>query len=298
MRLGARLFRICNSRLVAAQPIVKAYDSIFAMNRRAFLRTALGASAIGAVAASSVAYGADTHDLEVTHVPIRLGLPTPLRMVALGDIHFDPLYELDYLAQVGSAINRLRPDLIIYTGDLVTSRLERVTDLADLLAGVTAPLGAYCIAGNHELWTNVVYVGRVLEERAGIRMLRNVSIPLPGAEGFFLTGLDSFSAGNPDSTILDRTPVNSRHIVLAHEPDSFLSLNDPRIGLQISGHTHGGQVRLPWIGAVVLPSWGRDFQAGLYAREGRQLYVNRGIGTLPPHVRINCRPEITLLELT
>jgi hypothetical protein len=268
------------------------------VNRRIFLNTLLGASVTGAVAVSVGAYGEDTHDLEVNTVPVRLGLQRPLRMVALGDIHYDPLCEDSYIAGVVKAINLLQADLIVYTGDFVTSRLQRVSDLAVLLASAHARLGAFTIPGNHELWTNVVFVERILNDRAGIRMLRNASIALPGEDEVYLTGLDSFSAGFPNPSILDRTPAQSRHIVLAHEPDSFRDLTDPRIRLQISGHTHGGQVRLPLFGALVLPSWGHDFQQGLYTRDGRLLYVNRGIGTMGVHLRINCRPEITVFELT
>ncbi len=245
-----------------------------------------------------VSVATDTHDLEVTTVPVRLGLQKPLRLVALGDIHFDPLYEESYIAQVVGTINRLRADLIVYTGDFISERLDRVAALADLLAKAQARLGAYTIAGNHEDWTNVAYVGGVLDQRAGIRMLRNDTIAVPGEDGVYLTGLDSFFAGWPQPAIIDRTPPDSRHIVLVHEPDPFLTLDDPRIRLQISGHTHGGQVRLPLVGAMILPKWGRDFQQGLYTRGARQLYVNRGIGTLSVHLRINCRPEITVFELT
>ena len=99
-------------------------------------------------------------------------------------------------------------------------------------------------------------------------------------------------------TLISRSPMTSRHIVLVHEPDSFAQLVDPRIKLQISGHTHGGQVRLPLFGALVLPHMGKHYEAGLYERDGRKLYVNRGIGTLVPNLRINCRPEITVFELS
>jgi predicted MPP superfamily phosphohydrolase len=85
---------------------------------------------------------------------------------------------------------------------------------------------------------------------------------------------------------------------MAHEPDSFDLLTDARIALQLSGHTHGGQVRLPLVGAVCLPSWGKKYEAGLYTRGDQRLYVNRGIGTVKRHFRFNCRPEITLLTLT
>jgi predicted MPP superfamily phosphohydrolase len=269
------------------------------MNRRAFLRTLAGASITGAFGATACAYGEDTHDVEITRVPFHLGLQTPRRMVVLGDLHFDPVCDEAYLAHVVSLVNGLQPDLIAYTGDFVTSHLDRVRDLAAILARAQAPLGAFSVEGNHEFWTNTGYVQAMLDRHAGIRMLRNTSIALPNEDNVYLTGLDSFSVGEPHPEVLDHTPPGTRHILLVHEPDSFPQLTDSRIRLQISGHTHGGQVRLPYIGALVLPQWGRDYQQGLYAADdGRQLYVNRGIGTLTCHFRINCRPEITVFELT
>jgi predicted MPP superfamily phosphohydrolase len=268
------------------------------MNRRVFIRSLVGATAASAVGASACAYGVDTQDVEINHVPIKLGLQQPLRVAALGDLHFDPVYDEAYLAHVVQLVNGLQPDYITYTGDFVTSNLERVTNLADILAKATPARAAFAVPGNHEGWTNRGYIQGVLDQRAGIRMLCNQTLPIPGEDNVFLTGLDTFSAGRPRPGILDHTPANSRHIVLAHEPDSFNQLTDSRIRLQISGHTHGGQVRLPIIGALILPKWGRDFQQGLFTSGDRQLYVNRGIGTLGYHFRINCRPEITLFELS
>ena len=267
------------------------------MNRRAFLSTVLGGSAVAA--ATACAYGDDTYDVEITRVPIHLGLQTPLRLAVLGDIHFDPLCDEDYLTHVVDLVNGLKPDLIAYTGDFVTMRLNRAQDLAKILSRAQAPLGTYAAEGNHEFWTNTGYVMQTLDHHAGIRMLLDATVPLPNEDNVYLTFLRTMTAGPLHPEVIDRTPPNARHLVFAHEPDSFPLLNDSRIRLQISGHTHGGQVRLPLFGAVWLPKWGRDYQQGLYAADnGRQLYVNRGIGTLTVHHRINCRPEITVFELS
>jgi len=267
------------------------------MNRRTFIRGAL-TTTIAAVAGTSIyAYGNDTHDIEITHIPLKLGLNQPLRLVALGDIHFDPLYEEAYIERVSNLVTGLGADLIVYTGDFVTASASRAGNLADLLSRSTSRLGSFAVPGNHDHWTGLGTITRALEKR-GIRVLCNQSIELPGEDSVHLTGLDSLWAGEPNLKIVSRTPEHSRHVLLVHEPDSFTQLDDPRIKLQISGHTHGGQIRIPFYGALILPRFGRDFETGLFTRGEQSLYVNRGIGTLMPHVRFNCRPEITVFELT
>ena len=268
------------------------------MNRRTFLKAAATTTIVAAAGASVFAYSEDTHNIETVTVPLALGLGKPMRIVTIGDIHFDPLFQEAYLAHALAQVNALNPDIILYTGDFITRHANRMDDLSDLLALARARLGSFAVPGNHEHWTGIEYITHSLEWRAGIRVLRNETIPLPGCETFYLTGIDSFWSGTPDLTTFSRAPEHVSHIVLVHEPDSFLQLNDPRIKLQISGHTHGGQVRLPLYGAIILPQYGKTFETGLFERNGRHLYVNRGLGTLLPYVRMNCRPEITVFELS
>lgn len=264
------------------------------MNRRTFLKGALSTTVVGA----AIGYeGIHSHALDQTVIPISMGLNKQLRLVVLGDIHFDPLYEESYLSYVASLVTDLRADLVLYTGDFVTHNAFRIKDLAALLSQCASRLGSFAVFGNHDRWAGGGPVHKALEGQ-GIRVLINQSFTLPEEDSVYLTGLDSFWAGAPDVKILARSPAHSRHILLVHEPDSFTQLDDPRIKLQISGHTHGGQVRAPLYGAIVLPKWGRAYEAGLYTQNGRSLYVNRGIGTLFPHVRFNCRPEITIFEVT
>lgn len=264
------------------------------MNRRTFVKGALAST----IVAAGIGYhGIHTHTIEQTFIPVSLGLNKPLRIAALGDFHFDPLYEEPYLACVTDQVNQLQADLVLYTGDFVTHSPKRMGYLARLLSQCHARLGSFAVLGNHDHWSSENSVKYSLEKQ-GIRVLVNESFALPGEDNVYLTGLDSFWAGHPDIKILGRTPESSRHILLVHEPDSFACLDDPRIKLQISGHTHGGQVRAPLVGALILPKWGRAYDAGLYAQSGRLLYVNRGVGTLFPHVRFNCHPEITVFEVT
>ncbi len=265
------------------------------MNRRAFIRGA-AATAIGAFGVSTIVRGFHTHAFEEKTVRLRLGLNQRLRIAALGDIHFDPIYEDGYLAEVANSLTALEADLIAYTGDFFTGTARRVQDLAAILSQAHARLGSYAVLGNHDYLVGREVVSRALDQ-VGIRVLCNESVPIPNEDHVYLTGLDSFFYGQPDRHIFARTPADARHITLVHEPDAFAQLPDPRLSLQISGHTHGGQIRAPYVGALLLPKWGRLYQQGLYGSDDRWLYVNRGIGTLKPHVRYHCRPEITVFEI-
>ena len=238
----------------------------------------------------------ERHHLELAPVDLAVGLGEPLTAALVADLHFDPLFETDYLQAVVATINRAGPDLVLYAGDFVTQSTDRLPDLLDILRGARSNLGQFAILGNHDHWVSADRVEARLES-VGITVLRNRSVPLPGRPGWYLTGLESFWAGSPSTKPIEATPTHARHLLLAHEPDSFDRLTDPRIAVQLSGHTHGGQVRLPFAGAIHLPSWGHKYQAGLYERDGRRLYVTRGIGTVGKHYRVNCRPEVTLLRL-
>jgi uncharacterized protein len=193
--------------------------------------------------------------------------------------------------------SRSSPDLIWYAGDFLSRSADRLPELVGLLSRVRGAAGTFAVLGNHDHWVDADRVAAALGS-AGMTVLRNQSVLLPGHANWRLTGIESFWAGAPNPALLAETGPGSRHIVLVHEPDSFDLLTHPQIALQVSGHTHGGQVRVPGVGAIHLPRWGRKYQAGLYARGERLLYVNRGLGTVEHHVRLNCRPEITLLTLT
>jgi hypothetical protein len=284
--------------LAASTATINRRNFVMALiTRRTFVRGLAAGTVAAAVGAPLIRHRIQTHTLDTHPVHLSIGLQQPLRIVALGDIHFDPLYEEAYMGRVMDAVNEVQPDVIAYTGDFLTHSAVRMRDLAELLARGTARIGSYATLGNHDHWAGADVVTSALEDH-GIRVLRNASVPLPGHDNAYLSALDSYWAGRPDPSILARTRVDSRHILLVHEPDPFATLDDPRIKLQISGHTHGGQVRMPGVGALHLPKWGVKYQEGLFAQDSRLLYVNRGVGTMSPHIRFRCPPEITVFELS
>jgi len=267
------------------------------MDRRTLVKRALAGATVGLGTGAGYSRFIERHAVEVVPVPIDIGLTAPLTVAVLSDIHFDPLYETDYLEEVVARTNNLSPDLILHTGDFLSRSADRFADLLAVLGKARAGVGSFAVLGNHDhcIGADAITAGL---STSGISVLRNRSVSLPGQKDWYITGLESFWAGAPSLSPIASSSPHARHILLAHEPDSFDLLTDARIALQLSGHTHGGQVRLPLVGAICLPNWGKKYQAGLYTRGEQRLYVNRGIGTVKRHFRFNCRPEITLLTLT
>jgi hypothetical protein len=267
------------------------------MLRRDFIKTGLGTAAF--LGCGTVAYQGvvGRHDLSVKHVPVKLGLESPLRVALMADFHFDPMYETGWLETVFQHAAAQNPDLVLYAGDYVTHTNHRFEEFGAIAATLQPPLGAYAGFGNHDHWGGVEVIARVLDG-AGVRILCNEAVPLPRNPGWYLSGLDSFWSGQPSTAFLGVLPQDARLINIVHEPDAWDLASDPRFRLQVSGHTHGGQIRLPMIGAIELPKMGQRYDEGLFQRNGRALYVNRGIGTIHIPCRINCRPEVTILELT
>ncbi len=155
------------------------------MNRRIFLRAAAGATLAGVAGVGYCLAEKDTNEIEVTHVPLALGLGKPLRVTLVGDIHFDPLYEVDYIAKVIDLVNKSWPDLILYTGDFVTGNATKIDVLSSLLSHMIAPFGTYSVPGNHEHW-NFLPTSHGLSRKKPTSGCSSTSrFPCPAATDFF-----------------------------------------------------------------------------------------------------------------
>ena len=241
--------------------------------------------------------------LAIEHVTIPIPRLKPsfegFRIVQLSDFHLHPYTQIDHVANAVDEANRLKPDLVVLTGDFVLETADSIYEIAPVLSRLDAKYGVFSILGNHDLWTNASIVQAGLEE-AGLPVLMNSGISLSiGQDMIYLAGLDDGWSGRPDLNLAlkDLTP-GIPTILLMHEPDFADTFSlDKRVSLQLSGHTHGGQVRIPILGAPALPEYGKKYDSGLYRVNEMWLYTNRGIGVIGPPVRLNCRPEITEIIL-
>jgi predicted MPP superfamily phosphohydrolase len=280
------------------------------LTRRGFVKAAV-ATGLLAVAADATLIEPDRPRLvrvDVTLSRLPRSFDT-LTIAHLSDFHFDPYFSVTPIQAAARIVNEVKPDLVVLTGDFVTLPLlkthaivmeaaRQVEPCADLLRQLRAPLGIWAVLGNHDVFTHAPHVETTLRQ-AGIQVLRNRAVPLErDGQRIWLAGVDDVLAGGDD---LDRTlsgvPAAEAVVLLAHEPDFADQAANYPIDLQLSGHSHGGQVRLPFIGALYLPKLARKYPLGLRQVGRLQLYTNPGVGTLRIPVRWNCPPEVTLIRL-
>ncbi|MCK6578699.1 MAG: metallophosphoesterase [Anaerolineae bacterium] len=223
------------------------------------------------------------------------------RIAQFSDIHIDETRRsVERLHRAVDAINAAAPDLIVCTGDFVTQRFRlHPHDLTEALRRLRAPDGVLAILGNHDHRYNRLITQRALAE-VGITELENAFTTLRrGADALHIAGVDSMVRQRARlDAVLAALPADGMAILLAHEPDyADIAAASGRFTLQLSGHTHGGQINLPLARQLGLPVYGRRYIGGFYNVRGMWLYVNRGIGTSGVPLRLRARPEITIFTL-
>lgn len=248
------------------------------------------------------------HAIEVTEHQIRLPqVPHALRglrVVQLTDIHHGLYLPLQAVMDAVELANRLAPDLAVLTGDFITYSRAYIQPVAETLAGIRARLGIYAVLGNHDFRVSADAVTRALR-RHGIHVLRNQHTVLRSAgEPLLIAGVDDLHYGADLNRALRHVPYGATSILLSHHPGMIRQAARHGVGLMLSGHTHGGQVRLPVPivghgngGAAPRPRKPRRFVAGLDALGETQIYVSRGIGTVVVPVRYRCPAEIPVFHL-
>ena len=224
-----------------------------------------------------------------------------LRVGVLCDLHFKPDQDEPLLEEAVSILLAEKPDLITLPGDFIDHSPRVVAPMLRILSRLSAPFGVYASPGNHDGWNMDSRIMARAFEKCGISFLinRNTAVSVHG-EHIAIAATDHVWLGKPDPErtvqgIRSGTPV----IALVHEPDFFDTMTAFHpIALQVSGHTHGGQCRVPVVGyAPARVAFGRHYLEGAYARGDSRLFVSRGVGTTGMRVRFACPPEVAILTL-
>jgi predicted MPP superfamily phosphohydrolase len=228
----------------------------------------------------------------------------PIRIAAIGDIHAgSPFINASKLRQLVELTNREKPDLIVLLGDYMIrenfyQKLIEPEITAGVLKDMRAPLGVFAVIGNHDTWYDADRVTRAFQS-VGISVLNNEVRELRfGDRSVWLIGLADAQSNRHDiNGTLKQVPEGASTIVLEHHPDTFLQL-PPSVKLMLAAHTHGGQVNLPVIGRLIVPSsYGQRFAAGLVKENGKTMFVTTGVGTSILPVRFRVPPEIAVLTV-
>src|SRR5262245_59334541 len=272
------------------------------MDRRKFLKR-LGFAALGSTAAGGVYPFLEAKWCRVVRRTIALpNLPRPFHgttVALLADIHHGPFVPLAYIRHVVALTNALRPDIVALAGDYVDRSDAYVAPGISELGRLRAPMGRFAVRGNHDNWHSEPVSTAALAD-AKLPDLNNTGVWLErrGARlricgvGDLWTDHQNLHAALGDATRDDAV------LLLSHNPDFVETLRDPRVGLVLSGHTHGGQVVVPGFGAPIVPSrYGQKYLYGLVQGPSAQVFVTRGVGTVTPPVRFQCRPEVVLITL-
>ena len=289
------------------------------ITRRRFLkRTIYGAAGL-AVYSGMI----ERHFIEVTERDFFLpNLPSAfngMRIAQLSDIHMDDYTEPSFLQHAVHRINSLKPDAIFLTGDFVSANdswksnpesvrrkfaIGAAWQCANILTALECK-ARYAVLGNHDFGVGGAEVTEALASN-GITVLRNTYAPIErGGQRFWIAGVDDPLVGHPDPDLAIPESIrgipNEPVILMCHAPDYVDRLLKYPVGqavdLVLSGHSHGGQIRLPFYGPIVLPPLGRKYIEGWFRLGRMQLYVNRGLGTVGVPFRFDCPPEITILTL-
>lgn len=273
------------------------------LTRRQFLY-GLAAAGLGA-AATTTAYASlfEPFNYELTETDIFIrDLPASFdgfRIAHLTDLHHSRLVSIEEVRRVVELANATKPDLVALTGDYSTSRRRFIDPCAEALGALEAPEGVWAVLGNHDHYTDAELTTRALR-RARVEVLSNANTSLRRrGETLQLAGIDDWGWGQTDwERALRGVDLARSSLLLSHEPAVLDEERARGLSLILSGHTHGGQICLPLVGAPVTYIW-KDFRylRGLYERQGTQLYVSRGTGMIGLPLRLGARPEIALLHL-
>lgn len=269
------------------------------------LVTAAFSGALAGVGCLLYAREVETRWLEV--VPVTLTLPRlarefdGYRIVQIGDIHLEDWTKPRRLNRIVDLVNEQHADLIAITGDFLSYSVDSGVPgrLVEALKRLRARDGVVAVMGNHDYLTDADLVRRCLKESGTPELRNDVRTLRRDGAALHIAGVDDVMEGRSRlDLLLQKLPEEGAAVLLAHEPDfADVSAATGRFDLQLSGHSHGGQVRMPFLGPVILPPHSQRYSAGLYEVGDMLQYTNRGLGFVDVRLRFLCRPEITVLTL-
>lgn len=254
----------------------------------------------------------ESYDLQLKRLDIPLRrLPQTFdgfTIAQISDFHYEERFSGVPIRKAVELVNTLRPDLIALTGDFITVPMfeydrhtyresaQSAVPCAEVLSRLQGR--KFAVLGNHDAYANSQVVTDALQSH-GIPVLKNASVAIEkGPARFWLAGVDDVMEAQPDlGAAIKQIPAGEATVLLAHEPDFADQAALSAVDLQLSGHSHGGQIWIPGIGAPWLPPLARNYPRGLYKIQDLTLYTNMGIGTIRAPIRINCVPEVTLITL-
>jgi len=237
-----------------------------------------------------------TRDVTVAGLPAALD---GLRVAHLSDLHIGTLTPRAWGLRWARAANAAKPDLTVVTGDLVTSGNAHDEAIADVLGALRAPLGVFSSMGNHDYFGEEEHLVAALRAR-GVSVLRNEGVAIEkGGARLWLAAIDDTWTRRDDLGLaLAQRPEGLATVLLAHDPERFDQAADAGVELVLSGHTHGGQVAMPFLArALNFAKLRYKYTLGFYERGRSRLYVHPGLGTTGPPFRLGAAPEVTVLVL-
>ncbi len=243
----------------------------------------------------------DVYDIEVTHHEVFIDdlddAFDGYRIAFLTDTHVAGFVRRTFYREIVGRVNRFDPDLILLGGDFVTWHRHIPLIAETLLADLAAGDGIFAVLGNHDYWAGGQEVKAAMTAQGVAFIINRAHIIRRNGAGLPVIGLDEIYRGEPDVPAAFAGIAPGPRIGLTHHPDAIDILEGQRIDLLLCGHTHGGQIRFPFFGAVVVPSMHESrYAEGFHRVGGVLMYVSRGIGAIPP-VRILCRPEVATFTL-
>jgi predicted MPP superfamily phosphohydrolase len=297
--MGAGWAALCAGQIIQKLPALIVLGFSMGEVRRVWFRHTYHApsSVVADTSRVRLLHPVTTTDLVVSRyqVPAHLA-PSRIRILQLTDLHFTPKLPVAYFDQVRETARKEAPDIIVLTGDYV-SRIEYLPLMSRWLRDFPkAPYGTYAVLGNHDYWAKADEFVRAMFVEHGIQWMAGRCERIAAATSRHLVVCGTEEPWGPGAQP-DAFDPDDYVIMLTHTPDNVYA-TQTQVDLMFAGHSHGGQLRIPWVGSLVVPSrYGRRLDRGTFHIERTQLFVSSGIGVDSPSLRLYCPPEIIVVDL-